>query len=108
MASFKKSVIKKQLEVEDDEPRELIDVRLQIELDPHDKYEDVRALLIKRLDRRFTELFAAELGVMPERMAEGKRWRQQRLFDDPVTSAVNFLRDNGATLSRPGDEDEGE
>lgn len=84
MAGFTKATVKKQLEVEDGETKEMIDVRLQIELDPGDSYQNLRALLIQRLDKKFNEIFAAELGLMPERIAEGERWKQQGMFSDPL------------------------
>lgn len=81
--AFKKSTIKKQLDIEDGEAVEFLDVRLQFELNG-ETYEDIRTELHKRLDRRFNEMFAAELGVMPNRMEEGQRWKQLGLFDDAV------------------------
>jgi len=79
-----KATVKKQIEVEDGESHEFIDVRLQIDIDPNDSYEDLRAMLIKRLDKRFNELFAAELGLMPDRIKEGEHWKQQGMFSDPL------------------------
>lgn len=84
MAGFTKASVKKQLEVEDGETKEVIDVRLQLELDPGDNYEDLRALLIRRLDKKFTEMFAAELGLMPQRVKEGEHWHQTGLFSDAL------------------------
>lgn len=81
---FRKSTVKKQIEVEDGETIEFIDVRLQIDIGVNDSYEDIRGMLIKRLDSRFNELFAAELGLMPERIQEGERWKQQGMFTDPL------------------------
>lgn len=84
MAGFTKVSVKKQLEVKDGETIEVIDVRLQLELDAGDDYQSLRALLIQRLDRKFNEMFQAELGLMPERVAEGERWKQQGMFSDPL------------------------
>jgi hypothetical protein len=104
---FTNAVVKKLIEVEDGETVEAIDVRLQVQLLPGEKYEDVRAALMKRLDSRFNELFYAELGVMPERLAEGEVWRQRSLFADEVMQeAVGFFRDHNATLSTGRDDDE--
>jgi hypothetical protein len=77
-----KATLKKQLEVEGGETIEVIDVRLQVQLDPEDSYENIRSLLHQRMDRRFNEMFSAELGLMPGRVKEGERWQQLGMFDD--------------------------
>lgn len=77
-----KAQLKKQMHVEDGEALEFLDVKMQISIEPGDTYEDIRSLLHKKLDRRFNELFAAELGIMPERMAEGDKWRQLGMFEN--------------------------
>jgi hypothetical protein len=81
---FNKSTLKKQMEVEDGEAAEVIDLRLQYEIFPGEKYEEIRSALHKRLDLRFNEMFAAELGLMPQRVKEGESWVQRGMFDDAL------------------------
>jgi len=77
-----KAILKKQMHVENGEILEVIDVKMQISIEPGDQYEEIRTLLHKRLDRRFNEMFEAELGLMPSRIEEGERWHQRGMFEE--------------------------
>ena len=77
-----KSAIKKQMHIEAGEVTEVIDVKMQIRIEEGGSYEDIRMLLQKKLERRFNELFRAELGLMPARVKEGERWKQIGLFEE--------------------------
>jgi hypothetical protein len=81
-----KATLKKQLDVDDDEPIEVIDFRMQVEITSKDSYEDIRMRMHTWLDKRFSKMFNAEMETMPGRVEEGRRWRQMNLFDDPLSS----------------------
>ena len=86
---FTKSTLKKQIEVQKDEDGnsltvEVFDGRFQADIQAGDTMESMRSELHRWLDRKFNDLFAAELGLMPERVKEGERWKQVGLFDDAL------------------------
>lgn len=85
---FSKSTLKHQTEVEitDGVPCtiEVLDGKFQAHIQPGDTYEQMRTELHKWLDRKFNYLYAAELGLMPERIAEGEKWKQLGMFDDAM------------------------
>lgn len=104
---FKKAALTKKLDLDGAEPVEVIDMRLQYEIFPGESYEAIRAAFLQRCDRRFTEMFAAELGLMPERAQEGERWRQMGLFDeDPAMAAARALHQMGVTIAASRDRDQ--
>lgn len=96
---FTKKTIRKQTSIDGGEAREIIDVRLQLDItEGGESYEDIRFALKQALDKKFSQMFAMELGIMPERLQEGERWRQLGLFDDPVAQVANALNNMGASI----------
>lgn len=83
---FNKASIKKQISIEDGEPVEVVDLRLQYQIPPGESYESIRSKLLKKTDERFNEVFAAELGLMPARVEEGQRWKQMGMFDPEIVA----------------------
>lgn len=89
---FAKSALKKTFGIVDGETVEVIDLSFKYEILPGESYENIRTAFLQRCDKRFTEMFAAELGLMPARMEEGERWHQLGMFDDPIMDAANAFR----------------
>lgn len=88
-----RSGLKKLLEVQTDEDGnnitvENLELHYKGQITPGESYEDMLSQLHRWVDRKFNDLFSAELGLMPERMAEGEHWKQQGLFDDEVEEVV--------------------
>lgn len=109
---FTKAVIKKQLEVDEEGySTEVIDLHLKISIGAKDNYEEIRAALLQRVDRKFNQMFRAELGAMPQRLEEGERWYQTSLFGEDalpnvIRQGVDMLRRYGATIHAGGIHDD--
>src|ERR1700690_4503173 len=99
---FNKSSLKKTLDIDEEGySAEVITVAFQYEILRGETYEDARAHLIQRLDERFSQMFAAELGTMPQRLNEGEQWQRGSLFaDDAISQAVTKLHEMGAVIGR--------
>lgn len=98
---FTKSDLKKQLHVEDGDIVEVVDMKFQYEIEPGQPYEVIVQRMHQMLDRRFNQMFAAELRLMPGRIEEGERWHQMGLFDDPlqvIADQARKLHEMGATF----------
>lgn len=76
-----KSQLKKWIDIDGADQTEVIDLRIQAQIEPRDTYEAMRAELHSQVDRRFNLLFRTELGLMPDRVAEGDHWKQHGLFE---------------------------
>lgn len=82
---FTKVVPKKGIELDDDGyASEVIDLKLQYQILRGESIEEVRTALIRRVDKCVSQMFAAELKLMPERLEEGERWKQHSMFGDAL------------------------
>jgi hypothetical protein len=87
---FEKDVVKKTFELDEDGyAAETIEVRFVVDVLKGQSYADIKAGLHEHLDTRFNDMFAAELDIMPTRVEEGDRWRQERLFEVPIAVPMN-------------------